>query len=166
MLKPTHVKIITAVCLVFALAVAAFGARAQETKPGYTNDLTVEQALNVAGGLAQLTSYDSTDKEGKPTKVFYKLSSDLRILIAVNIDVGRSVQTRFQTAQNDLVMQLSGGTGKVPDEKTGQFNVEIGKMMQAKALAGFYRIKAADLKLDENPIPGPVLSLIVPILDR
>ena len=28
------------------------------------------------------------------------------------------------------------------------------------------RIKAADLKLDENPIPAPVLSLIVPILDR
>ena len=157
-------KSLTVAAIIAVLCVTAFAQDAP--KPGYAEDLTVAQALNVFSGLSQLTSYDSTDKDGKPVKVYYKFSPDLRILIAVNIDIGRAVQTRFQTAQNDLVMQISGGTGKVLEDNVGQFNVEVSKFMQAKALASFHRIKAADLKLDDNQIPGPVLSLIVPILDR
>lgn len=165
MLKPSYVKLITAACVVFALSVAAFGARAEDPKPAPAG-LTVEQALNVAAGLAQLASYDTVDKDGKPSKVYYKFSADLRILIAVNIDVGRAIQTRFQNASNDLIMQLSDGSGTLPDEKKGAFNVEIAKLMQAQSRAGYTRIKLADLKLDENQVPAPVLSLIIPILDR
>lgn len=150
--------------IALALLVGAFGsvARPQEK----AEPLTVEQALNVATGLGQLTSIDGVDKEGKPTKTYYKFSPDLRLLIAVDIDIGRSVQTQFQNANNALVMQLSDGNPPVPPEKMSAYNVELVKMMAAPARATFHRIKAADLKLDENPIPASVLSLIIPILDR
>lgn len=131
-----------------------------------SDGLTVEQALNVTAGLDQLGSYDGVDKDGKPTKTYYKFSGDLRILIAVNLDIGRAIQARFAAARNAVVMQISEGSGRVSDEKTPALNIEVAKLMAAPSLAGFHRIKAADLKLDENPIPAPVLSLIVPILDR
>lgn len=156
--------IYAALIAAFAACAPAGGYAADEkaTPPG----LTVEQALNVASGLAKLTSYDTVDKDGKPSKVYYKLSADLRILIAVNIDVGRAIQTRFQNASNDLIMQMSDGVGTLPDEKKGVFNVELAKLMQAQSRAGYTRFKMSDLKLDENQIPVDVLSLIIPILDR
>lgn len=164
-MKPSTIRLITAAAIVFALSVAAFGvASAEDPKPA--PGLTVEQALNVAAGLGQLASYDTVDKDGKPSKVYYKFSADLRILIATNIDVGRAIQTRFQNATNDLIMQMSDGVGTLPDDKKGVFNVEVAKLMQAQSRAGFNRIKMSDLKLEDNQIPAPVLSLIIPILDR
>lgn len=147
------------------LAVAMLLGQTQ-TKAAEQPEFTVEQALNISGGLDQLGSYETVDKDGKPTKVYYKFSGDLRILIAVNIDIGRSVQSRYQTARNALIMQLSDGTGNVPIDKSAVLSAELYKLMNAPSRAGFERIKAADLKLDENAIPAPVLSLIVPIIDR
>ena len=39
-------------------------------------------------------------------------------------------------------------------------------MLAAPANVSLTRIKQADLKLDENPIPGSVLGLLLPIIDR
>lgn len=128
--------------------------------------LTVEQALNVSAGLQQLSAQDGIDKEGRPTKVYYRFSPDLRIVIALNIDLGRNLQSRIEVAKNEIIMQKSGGSGKLTEETSPSAMLEISKLYQAPSRVNFYRIKSADLKLDENPIPGPVLSLIVPILDR
>ncbi len=129
-------------------------------------DLTVEQALNVAAGLEQLSGLDVVI-DGKPMgKAWYKFSGDVRILIAVNIEVGRAVQQRFSTARNAIIMQMSDGTGRVAEEKAPLMTVEVDKLMKAPARAGYSRMKMSDLRLDENPIPGPVLSLVLPILDR
>lgn len=173
MMTPYTVKLITAAAILFAVSAAAFGAQAQPSgsKSGNNGaaakvELTVEQALNVSGGLDQLVSYDAVDKEGKPTKGFYKFSADLRIVIATNIDAGRTVQSRFQAARNAVIMTMSDGTGRVADEKTALLSIEVDRLMKAPSRAEFIRIKATDLKLEDNPIPAPVLSLIIPILDR
>lgn len=143
---------------VLAVVALAAPARAQE--------LTVGQALDVTAGLNQLTAYESVDKDGKPFRANYKFSADVRFRIALNIDAGRRLQTQVQTAQNDLVMSMvDPATGKVPETKQNALNVEVSKLMTAPARSTLHRIKRSELNLDDNPIPAPVLSLIVPIVD-
>lgn len=169
-LTPRRVRIITACACAIALfslvAATVRDVRGAEMTTAEKDNLTVEQALNVAAGLGQLVSYDTVDKEGKPAKGYYKFSADLRFIIAINIDLGTRVQTQFRNANNEIAMQLSGGIGAVPPEKKGAYDVEIAKLFAAPSRVGFVHIKLSDLKLEENPIPGPVLSLIVPIIDR
>lgn len=129
-------------------------------------EMTVQEVLDVGVGLQQLVKAETADKDGRQVSTFYKFGSDVRIAIAVNLQQVRTVQTAFASAYNDLVLQWSSGTGNVPDDKKGLFGIEANKLSQAKTTVVFQRIKKADLKLDENPIPGPVLSLILPIVDR
>ncbi len=168
-MKHHHVRAVVAVVefAVIALLVAAAFAQPVEKAADRPTDLTVEQALNVSAGVDQLNSFETVDKDGKPARGYYKFSADLRLIIATNMDVGRTVQSRFSTARNAIVMQMSDGTGRVPEDKTPLLTVEVDKLMKAPARAGYVRIKLADLKLDENPtISGAVISLILPILDR
>lgn len=129
--------------------------------------LTIEQALTVSAGLQQLSKYESVDKDGKPYSAYYDFSGDLRMVIALNIDLGRKLQSVHQAAQNDLVMQwVDPATGVVPETKRNAFNVESAKLLNSPSRVGFYHIKFSDLKLDKNPIPAPTLSMIIPIVDR
>jgi hypothetical protein len=140
--------------------------------------LTVEQALVVKSGLEQLGRYDSVDKDGKPAPAYHKFGADTLMLIALNIDLARRLEAQFTAANNNLVMQKSDGSGKVPDERRAEYNVEFRKLLDAPSRVGFYHIKLEDLCLAATPrceaagvktpnaIPAPVLSLIVPIIDR
>lgn len=166
-------KLLIVFVVAFAAECAKIAGAAEPPKKEEEEPLTIAQALDVTAGLGQLSSYESVDKEGKPSKGYYKFSADLRILVALNIDLGRRLQTSFQNATNDLVMQMSAGAGKVPDDKVGLFNIELSKMMAQPSRVGFHRLKLEDLCLEAKPpkcevgnqVPGPTLSLIVPILD-
>lgn len=156
-----------------ALSPLAASAQSDPCKAGQACDravdgtpLTMEQVLNITAGLRQLGRYETTDKDGKPAVGTYKFSGDLRILIAVNINVGGNVEQAYQLANNELVAQFSGGGGKVPDERAGEYAVEFGKLRTSPCRCSLARIKMNDLKLDDNPIPAPVLGLIIPIIER
>lgn len=161
----------TRLALVLLLASSSIAA-AQTTAE--RDALTVEQALNVKFGLEQLAKYQTTDKDGKTVDNFYRFSGDTLIVFAINIDLGRRLETQVQNTRNTLIMGLAGdSSGKVPPEKEGDFNVEWRKIMDAPSRVGFEHVKRKDLCLEvtpackvENPIPAPVLSLIIPIVDR
>ena len=65
-------------------------------------------------------------------------------------------------------------TGKVPEAKLQSLNFERSKISAAQSLVGFYHFKKEDLCLEvappkcktANPIPGPVIGMIYPIMDR
>lgn len=134
---------------------------------------SVEDALNVAAGLNQLSTYETLDKEGKAAKGYYDFPVDARILMALNIDMGRRVQTAFERAATDIKARLASGGASVPPEKMGELSQEIGKLAAAPSRVVFHRIKIRDLCMKvegecktANPIPAPVLSLILSIVDR
>lgn len=136
------------------------------------DNLTVEQAINVAAGLRQLHKYDTVDKDGRPAVAYYKFgttpkdSSDIRITIALDIEVASRIETAFSKANNELIVQMSNGGSDVPKDKMGEYNITVRKMLDAPCRCSIYKIKLADLKLEENPIPSQILSWLVPILDR
>ncbi len=147
--------------LVLATLVACSGAVAADNPP-----VTVEQALNISAGLRALDSYQARDKEGKPYASPYNFSGVTRMNIATNIDRVGAVLKTYQATLNEVIKTMSGGTGTVPGDKMANYNVEVLKMLAAPAGVSLAKIKEADLKLDENPIPGSVLGLLLPIIDR
>ena len=149
---------------VATIALAATSAVAQDVKT--RDDLTVQQVMSIASGLRQLNKYDTVDKEGKATSAYYKFSSDLRYLIANDLDIATRVETIFQSANNSLVLSMSNGGSKVSDEKVGEYTVASQKLIEAPCRCSLYKIKLSDLKLDENPVTSGVLSLIFPIIEK
>lgn len=168
MKKLTTTMLLCAAMLAFPAAAAiAPAAEPQQQTTAEKDALTVEQVLTVGSGLQQLVRYESTDKDGKAFTAFYDFDPDTRMVIAINLDVVRRTQVQFQSAYNDLVMKWQDpATGKIPDNKQNAFNVEAAKLSSAQSRVGFHHVKKQDLRLEKNPIPGPVLSLIIPIVDR
>lgn len=146
--------------IVLAALLACGVARAAEP------DLTVEQALNISAALRSLDTYEAKDKDGKYYAASYTFSGVTRMAIAVDLEKTSSVLKTYQATVNEVIRKLSGGGAKVPPERMAEFNTETTKMLAAPAGISLTRIKQADLKLDENPIPGSVLGLLLPIIDR
>lgn len=158
---------------VIMLALLSTLAPAAAQKAAEKESLTVEQALIVKAGLEALSKFELNDKDGKPTTGYYKFSADTTMLIALNIDLGRRLESSLATANNSIVMQKSDGSGSVPEARRGEYNIEYRKLLEAPSRVGFYRIKAEDLCLEltpkcqfVNPIPVSVLASIIPIIDR
>lgn len=154
------------------LSCASIGAFATEQTTAAKDGLSVGQVLNVLSGLNQLT-VSGTDATGRPQPAGYQLSGDVRIVVALNIDLGLRVQTQVQKATTALKYELSGGGPNVPPEKEGEMNKQIQAMLDAPSGVGFIHLKPADLCLDvsdrcktANAIPAGVLALLIPILDR
>jgi hypothetical protein len=148
--------------IVLAALLACGVARAANPDPG----LTVEQALNISAALRALDTYEAKDKDGKSYAAPYTFSGVTRMAIAVDLEKTSAVLKTYQATLNEVIKTMSGGTGTVPGNKMADYNVEVLKMLAAPAGVSLTRIKQADLKLDENPIPGSVLGLLLPIIDR
>ena len=149
--------------IVIAAMLACSAAVAADNPPG---TLSVEQVLNVTAALKSLDSYQAKNKDGATYPAPYNFSGVTRMNIATDLDRGSVVLKAYQTSLNEVIKGLSGGTGTVPGEKMAEYNVEVLKMLAAPAGVSLAKIKEADLKLDENPIPGSVLGLLLPIIDR
>lgn len=130
--------------------------------------LTVDQVASVTAGLSQLDTYDKTIKDGARETVVkqaYSFGGGLRWLIAGNLEKGRRVIKQYQEARAALVNSMAKD-GKIPDDKLQALNAEDRKMQEAVADVQFDRIRGDELKLNENPVPASVLSLILPIVDQ
>lgn len=164
--------------LIASLAMISTSALAAEQTQAEKDGFTVEQALNISGGLSQLTKFDITDKDGKPVSASYRFAPDTLYLLATNIDLGRNLETRVRGLTNDIKMQLSDGSGNVPKDKENMFQIKWAELMQAQSRIGYYHIKREDLCIEVNPkceaagiktpnvISPPLLSLIIAIIDR
>lgn len=128
--------------------------------------LSIEQTIGVATALKQIDTYQAKDKDGKVYAAPYNFGGTTRMAIAVNINRGDFELKNYQIAVNGLIAQMSGGASQVPPEKMQDFLAETTKLGNGPASVVLVRIKEADLKLDENPIPGSLLSLLVPIIER
>lgn len=162
MLKPSHVRMITAVAIVFVLLVAAFGAWAEDAKKMFT----VGEIVGITGALKSLKTYPATDKAGAAIQLPYKFDGPTLMNMAMNISKGDAVLKAYQDAVNGLIMQFSDGGSKVPDGKLAEFNLQASRMLDKQTGVEMIRIKEADLKLTDQPVPAETLAMLIPILDR
>lgn len=129
--------------------------------------LTTRAALNVAAGLRALDGYERTAKDGDRERVikeFYKIGGGLRLSIAVSLNKLDALQQAQQQAYSGLAMAAADDKGQIPPEKVAELAKTQNEMLDAEQDIDLGVIDPADLKLDENPIPVTVLSLIQPIL--
>lgn len=154
--------------IILAVTLVSLAALLNPVHAADQQKLTVDQIASVTTGLSQLDTYDKTVKDGARetiVKQSYNFGGGLRWLIAGNLDKGRRIIKQYQDARTALVNSVAKD-GKVPDDKIQALNLEDRKMQDAVSDVQFDRIKAEELKLNENPIPASVLSLILPIVDQ
>jgi hypothetical protein len=150
------------------LRICAIAFAAMFSTASFAADLTVEQVVVVANGLAQLDGYEKVVKDGaqeKVVKVPYNFGGGLRWSIAGNLEKGRAVAKRYEDSRKAVFDQMAKD-GKIPAEKEQVFTDELRKILDKPADIQLDHFKRDELKTQENPIPGSVLSLLLPIVDQ
>ena len=144
------------------LATPAFA----ETK---TLKLNAEQVVTLINGLGALDGYDKVIKDGAAEKTAhenYKLGGGLRLVIARNLAALKIPYASTQAARQKLIndANANGPIDKDP-AKAAALTKELMEVLTATDDVPLSTIKSGELKLDENPIPGSVLSMISFILE-
>ena len=131
-------------------------------------NISTELALSISSGLHSLDGYERIAKDGEREKVikeFYKLGGGLRMSIAKNLNILGSIQSAYQKARDDILRSMADRNGEVPRTKLAEFTAEERKLLDAEHNVDLCQIDEEELRLDINPIPASVLSLIHPILN-
>lgn len=126
--------------------------------------ITIQSAMNIAIGLRSLDGYDYAVGD-RVIKKSYKLGGKMRTAIGKSLHILDARLNILQKSTNDLIRQLSDGGNSVAKDKTGEFLVEQNAMLEAEEEFDLAAISIEGLNLEENPIPGTVLSLLHPILE-
>jgi hypothetical protein len=162
-----------AVCL--SSVSASTGAQAPvKQEPGLpSSGLTINDCLLILQGLNSLDGRQVVVNAGKSNEQVvlqaYEFgNAKLRLDIAHDLAILSAVQKDSQAVQQKIFLEVGKGS---PDIKPGtpellDYNNQLKDLMARPCLADVSRIKAGDLKLDKNDIPGSVLAAIDKILDR
>lgn len=131
--------------------------------------LTVEQALNISSALMALDGQERSIKENDKDRVIktpYQFSGSTRLIIARDMAVLNEVAKTYNDARIALVNQFAiDGKIEPNSDNEKKFTIEMKKIIATEQDINLTKIKAADLNLDSNQIPGTVLALLNPILD-
>lgn len=146
------------------MRVFAFLAAVTIATPAYTADwkaLTVGQAISIYSALTVITQpFPVICKDGpseKQCQKRYSLKPGIIRTLAAIMTATKTVQDRFNEDNNKTIDLLSGGAGKVPDDKMAAFfrgqSEERAKTVYE--LMGielhFACIKWEDMRLEDNP---------------
>lgn len=138
--------------------------------------ITVRTALEILSAVAQLDSY----ADGGDKRIPYKYDGATRLALAGLRRRLRAVQEDYTEARNNLIMELSNGTGELPTVPTNGADreeraraiaqhvalaVREREMLAAEVELELEPLTAAALKLDDNPIPPGVLDMLGPMLE-
>lgn len=148
------------------LAVALAGP-AQAEEPAKL--LTVQECLTVLAGLNGLDGRTEMTKDNTPVQVPYQFgSAKLRLAIQQNIARLNDLQQGLTKVQQEMFREVAGTATEIKPNTAEM--VRYQKMVldaqQQPCNINLQRIKADDLKLDKNEIPGSVLGALDKILDR
>lgn len=144
-------------------------ARAAEPAPKAT--LTNAQALTLLMALRGLDSRPVIVKTGTnetTVPIPWEFgSAALRVRISKNVAALEPVEKNIETARN--VTQREIGKGKPIPRDTPEWETFVSQMTdlmaQPAGTLDLARIRASELKLDKNEIPGSTLAGLTPIFD-
>lgn len=163
--------IATAVAHLALIAIALFGMVAMHGRARADDQpkLTILDCQTVLAGLSGLDGRQEV-AGGAAITVPYKFgSATLRLAIQQNIAALTAVQQAFTKSQQGLFREIAGDATTELKPNTPEFaryQRLVLEAQQGPCDVKLTRIKAADLKLDINEIPGSVLGALDKILDR
>lgn len=163
--------------LLAGVAVALFvGIARAESKPPLSNAqaLSLLSALRVLDGRSVVVK-QATGETVVPTPWDFG-SGVLRLRIARNITALAAVEQLMETTRVEILKEI---LRKMPPTKEGQAQTSVfqgtpewdnlqrqyGEALNLPASVDLSRIRASELRLDRNDIPGTALSALAPILD-
>ncbi len=173
--------IIPAILSVLMLAVAILGmvlvsrahaAEAAVSKEGplvTPQKLTIAECQTILSGLTGLDGRTELSRDGAAVTLAYKFeNARLRVAIQQNIAALQAVQAEFSKGVQGVFKEIAGDA---PEIKPGtpemvRYTKQVTDAQQLPCRAELVRIKADDLKLDKNEIPGSVLGALDKILDK
>lgn len=124
--------------------------------------LSIRKMEEIASGLTALDGYQ---KDGKIYP--FELSGTLRRIIGRNLAALRREIKPAQAARDGLINQMSDPDkpGQVMVSKLGTFALEEQKLFDAEEEVSLTMLKASELKLETNPIPGSALASLDALLE-
>jgi hypothetical protein len=180
------------ISLALVLAAPAFADDAQppkiDTAPRTTvippAEYTMNDCVTILGGLQALDGYQTITNQGKPNEgtltIAYKFgNATLRSDIGQNLARLRDIPIEVEKARKQIVSEITGGVDIVSpgvnatqaekdeySKKNTAYSKQLVALGESPCRVTLIHIKAADLKLDVNEIPGTALSSIDKILDK
>ena len=122
-------------------------------------EISMKDALELYTVLTR--QFDTYNKDGKD--IPFTLGA-VRFDIARNANVLKPSIEAYEKARNDLITQLSNGTGKLDNETNPavlmEFGTEVEKILGQRLGFDVTRIEKEDLKLDVNPIAITALMVL------
>jgi hypothetical protein len=134
--------------------------------------LSIATIFDLQNALAALDGTTKAVRDGEreiAVRSPYKLGAGLRMAIAKNLYRLKVVTDAYTKAINDTISELSGGGTQLespaaftdPDEKAKEKRELEAEMHEVELIT----MTEAELKLDDNTIPGTVLMGLCPIVE-
>lgn len=164
--------------ILFTLSSALAGAYAQQApvkqaplQPGAADKLTMRDCITILAGLTALDGRRVIVGAGKATEtaetIPYKFAPKVRGAISRNLFVLGNVQQEVQAANRRAQERIGKGQPITPGSKENiEFDREMNDYLDRPCKAELDHLSEADLKVDENDLPGTVVSALWKILDR
>jgi hypothetical protein len=139
--------------------------------------LTIRECLGLLSALNSLDGQRVIVAKGKPTEsvetVPYKLGSSqdragkVRGAISHNIFMLGQIQQEAQAANRRAMASIGKGTEIRPGSSEAiEFDRQMAEYTERPCNVELDHIQEADLRLDQNDIPGSVLALLWRVIDR
>lgn len=137
---------------------------AQEPNPGQM--LTVEQAIRISNGLAQLDCFQPMDGGlAQGCKKRYDIGLPALSIISRNIEKGTSVFQSYRKAMTQRRAALMDEKGVLDPAAQIKLEIEDRATLEAPSGVVMDHLKESDVLTAATPMPGTVLTMIRPILD-
>lgn len=137
-----------------------------------THSTTIAQLYALLAAHQALDGHEKIVRDAQGERAVttpYTLGGLTRLALAQNISAIEGVVRGFEKVRKDLIRQHAGETGSFDETDEGRAalarcNREVATILEQEREVSLARIKSEDLRLDQNPIPGTVLSGLMPIL--
>ncbi len=162
-------------CAILFLAVPAMAAEApvkqDPPQPGAEAGMTIAECLSAMSGLNALDGRRVIVGAGKPTEsaetVSYKFPGKVRDAISHNLFVLMQVQQEGQAANRRAQFEIGKGEAiRTGSREALELDQRMAEYTARPCKVELEHIRDADLKLDENDIPGSVLAVLWKIRDK
>lgn len=129
---------------------------------------TIYKAFQALDGRPVPVEVD-TDDGKKRTLIHtqpYSFSGPARLQIAKWLQVLKTSNETLSKAHDQLVRQFSEAPkfDKVPDDKMDAFRTEWLKVQEESQQFEQAPVKLADLKIEDNKLPGTIVAVLLPLL--
>lgn len=155
------------------------GSTAPQTRPDPApaadagEKMTVNDCLIILSGLNGLDGRQVVTNAGKSNEQVATIpfefgSSKLRLDIARNLSALSAIQRDGDQVRQKIFAEVSKGATEIKPgtAQAAEYDRQMRELTTRPCTVDLARIKASDLKLDRNDIPGSILAALDRILDK